>query len=448
MYRKTGSTVLVLVFIVLCSISAAVALPAYMDLDSGIIIGRGEAVIAPGASYEDARMIAVDRAKTSIEKVIERQPMDLQSLETKTIGDYLETYPGRRIVIQSFLDSAIAFKEKIEGENIEITLILPIEGPDGYKAMVNRLTGDTLSEIRKSGPGNIGVMDEEDLREELKKSIGPRDPDDVVRTYKIAIIEFSNSSEFQDLNLGAIASERLEDRFGRDSRFEIISGLSAINLIESSGIQFEDIEKADVNTRVKIDGIDGLIIGEITKYQYKTEKHGIGGTGYLEMDFMVEADLKILDAETGRWLYFNMIPVEVNDRTFTLKSADDAERLISMKNLDNPEGLAYKAFDELIAKMEEMIRVSFPIEGYVLKAVGNKIYISFTRADGIEEGSVLTVYRLGDVLVDPITGENIDRIRDRIGTIKVVEAKDTYSHCITTEIPVEPIKSGDIVVIK
>ena len=102
----------------------------------------------------------------------------------------------------------------------------------------------------------------------------------------------------------------------------------------------------------------------------------------------------------------------------------------------------------MVDRIEEVIRRSFPLEGYILKVVGSRVYVNLTRSDGLREGQILNVYRIGDMLVDPVTGETVDRIRDRIGTIRVSDVKDTYTQCITTDIPIEPIKAGDVVMLR
>ena len=116
--------------------------------------------------------------------------------------------------------------------------------------------------------------------------------------------------------------------------------------------------------------------------------------------------------------------------------------------MQSDEGLAGRAVKQMIKEVDTRIRSSFPLEGYVLKTISDWVYINLTRVDGIREGDVLSVYRIGDVLVDPITGNAVDRIRDRIGTLEVVDVKETYSQARTKDLFGVKIQPGDIVMLK
>ncbi|MEW6201454.1 MAG: hypothetical protein AB1546_05735, partial [bacterium] len=94
--------------------------------------------------------------------------------------------------------------------------------------------------------------------------------------------------------------------------------------------------------------------------------------------------------------------------------------------------------------VEKDIRTYFPLEGYVLKVLGDRVYINLTRSDGLKKDDALAVFRIGEILTDPLTGREIDRIKDRIGTIRAVDVKDTYSQAIVEEV-LQPIREGDIV---
>jgi hypothetical protein len=424
------------------------ALPAYIDIQSGIIVGRGEESLSGGRAYDDVRLSAIKNAKENIMKVLERQPVDLESLESKTIGDYLAGNPGKKSVVNAFLDSATVYREsKTKDGKVEVTLLLQIEGPDGYKMMLARLTGKA-AELEKTSPQSSGNMDDA-VKDVLKNNLTTRGPNETVRPYKIVLLPFMNSSEAGKIDLPSIINEQILARFKNDRRFVFATGSEAESILNDSSLSSDLISKADANTKIRLDGVDGLVDGIITAFRPDTKKHGVGGTGFLEVTYEAEVELHVLNAKTGRWIYFDTIRMSVTDRAFTTKYVKDtALPVIKAEDFADPQSYPSKITNSLVDKIEVTIRNLFPMEGYVLKVVGERVYINLTKGDGLKEGDFLTVYRIGDELVDPVSGEVIDRIKDRIGTIRVDDAKDTYTQCVTSETPVESLIPGDVVMLK
>ncbi|MFC1474642.1 CsgG/HfaB family protein [bacterium] len=421
----------------------AAALPAYIDVQSGIVVGRGEARMREGESERVARDTAIKSAKKNIYKILERQPVDPKSMEQRTVGEYLREHPNRQQVLDSFIDSAKVFKEVIDEDGVlHVTILLPVEGPDGYKIMLARLMGRVVP-ARTPGAAQDAAGIDEDLRAQL----AGREAGDVGRPYEIALIDFDNNSKYHMLNLGSIFTDRLIDKFSRDRRFIFIGNADIRDILDDYDLSVQELWDSEVNDVLRIEELDGVIIGSVTRYQPGVEKHGIGGTGYLETSMTVEVDLRVLNTRTGRWTYFDTVSATVSERTFTLKSADDADRFIKLDNLDDEEGLAARAFDSAVTKVEGVVHTVFPLEGYVLKVIGERVYVSLTRSDGLLNGDTLNVYKIGDMLTDPVTGEEIDRIRDRIGSLRVTEANETYSQAVSAEVPIEPINPGDVVTV-
>jgi len=437
--------ILAAVLIAFAAGTAAVALPAYIDIQSGIIVGRGEEKLSAGRSYDDIRLSAIENAKENIIKVLERQPVDLESLESRTIGDYIASNPTKKSVVNSFLDTATVFREsKTKDGLVEVTLLLQIEGPNGYKSMLARLTGKG-GEFEKVGPAFSSDSMDAGVKEALKENLATRGLDESTRPFKIIMLPFVNFSETDKVDLGSIFNARLLDRFKKDRRLEFLSENEADSVLSDNSLTDELIEKADANTKVRLNGVDGLIDGVFTKFRLDMKKHGVGAASFYEMSYDAEIELHILNSKTGRWIYFDAISASASDRVFTGASDKDPMPAIRLEDFSNIQSPVYKLMASLVEKAEEIIRNSFPLEGYVLKVAGERVYINLTKADGLKEGDFLTVYRIGDELVDPVTGDVIDRIRDRIGTIRVEDVKDTYTQCSTSETPVEPVNPGDVV---
>ena len=432
-----AAVVLFTVFILKSAVCEAQQIPAYIDWVSGVVIGRGEAVVKTGMSITEAHLQAIEDAKKNILIVLER----LNLTQDTTVGKYLTDNPEKRSVLTRFVDTAIVINEKKDGA-VKVTLSLPVEGDDGLRAVMKRLEGEEESQTAEEEiVGSIAAAGKKNVGAESQAS---KIPPEIAEPYRIALLTFENKTNFQTVDLGGEFTQRLKDAFKRDRRFVFLSPGESKKVLEKNEKTEDDLKNSEVTETIRLEGVNGVVLGSVTRYEQEVKKSGVGGTGYLEMRFHITLDMRILDARSGKWMFYEEIPVTLEDRTFSLKSADDAEKFILITDLNSDHGLAAKTFRNVIASAERDIRVAFPLEGYVLKVLGDRIYINLTSVDGIKKDDILTVFRLGDMLTDPITGKEIDRIKDRIGTIKVVDVKDTYSQAVVDEV-IEPIREGDVV---
>ena len=63
----------------------------------------------------------------------------------------------------------------------------------------------------------------------------------------------------------------------------------------------------------------------------------------------------------------------------------------------------------------------------VMSTKGTQVWINRGQDGGLKEGEVLQVYRPGEELVDPDTGEVLGSAEEMIGTIKVVRINPKFT---------------------
>lgn len=436
---KSRLTLLCALFILpalLPSLSSAQLLSAYIDHTRGVIIGSGKAQGLSSEPASNLRLKAIDDAKKNLTLHLERQGLT----EEETVGQYLSSSPEKRVVFQNFVDSASVINENIEGGKATVTLSLPISGEQGFSALKDWMLGRRSSapSYLFPHPPSSKPASAETIKKELRSITEPN---------RIALFTLENDTGFNTFDLAEEFTSRLKERFKRDRRFIFLSPGESAQIAKKNDTSFEELLDSDVTETVKLEGVEGVILGTINKYKARSDTRGFGSAGYLVIIFEMELDLRILDAETGRWVFYDKVSLQLKDTTFSLKSADDADKKIRIDDVDSEIGIAAKGFRELLGKTEANIRAAFPVEGYVLKVMGDRVYINLTRADGVKENSLLTIIRLGDILIDPVTGIEIDQIRDKIGTVKVVDVKDTYSQAVIEQV-IQPVQEGDIVAFK
>ncbi len=418
----------------------AAALDAYVDFQSGIIIGRGAASLDRGVSYSVVREMALKKARDNIRDVLERQPADVTSFDSRTVRQYVELDPDREAVFAEFVESAQVFREFRNDKNkmLEVTLILPVEGANGYKAMIDRLMGRVVS-----GGGALPGGKPFGASE-----VVPPAAANAGKPYVIALFEFQNVSTEKGTGLGELFTQRLKKTLSGEKRFDFMGDVAAAKLLARNGTDFDALWIADPAKPVIIDGADGLVMARITRWEPSVRKRGIGATGYLEIAFEVEVDFRILNTRTGKWVHSKPVNARIEEKTFTFKSMDDAENMIDADNPGNEKGLAGRAFGDLMDRLAAEMRKAFPMEGYVVRTSGNYIYLNLCLSDGVKFGDTFVVYRMGDMLYDPVSGKPLDRIRDRITAIRITDVLESYSQASVIEEKLQEIRTGDIVIIQ
>jgi hypothetical protein len=87
-----------------------------------------------------------------------------------------------------------------------------------------------------------------------------------------------------------------------------------------------------------------------------------------------------------------------------------------------------------------------PVEGYVVSLVENKAFTDIPSSTGLKPGSELTVFREGDEIVHPLTGQVLGRYETVLGVIRVDEIRKDYTTGMVVAVDQSrEIKPGDAV---
>ncbi len=88
---------------------------------------------------------------------------------------------------------------------------------------------------------------------------------------------------------------------------------------------------------------------------------------------------------------------------------------------------ARKAVDEVAGALSKKFDEAGGGAVKIIKITGKQIYINSGGADGEKEGHVYGIYRMGEEMIDPDTGESLGSEETKIGTAKVVKVTPKYS---------------------
>ncbi|MGA1861323.1 hypothetical protein OWM07_00345 [Deferribacter thermophilus] len=104
--------------------------------------------------------------------------------------------------------------------------------------------------------------------------------------------------------------------------------------------------------------------------------------------------------------------------------------------------LSFARFEKLVNEIDDFFA---PKKGYVVAVEGDTVYTDLSIKDGVTKGLVLNVYREGEKIVHPITGDILGVKRSFLGKIKIIDVFEKYSIASIFD-KKEDFKKGDIVI--
>jgi curli biogenesis system outer membrane secretion channel CsgG len=186
-------------------------------------------------------------------------------------------------------------------------------------------------------------------------------------------------------------------------------------------------------------GAQYIITGAVTQFGVKDSKIGVGGLNKVlpfggdakisKNTAEVSIDVRAIDTTSGQ-----IIAAAKGDGSKS--SAEMSGNLSIAPSFDfGKEGFdetvigkaARKAVDSVTAELTKKFDAAGGGAVKIIKINGRQLYINSGEADGEKEGHVYAIYRVGEDMTDPDTGESLGAEESKIGTAKVVKVNPKYS---------------------
>jgi TolB-like protein len=198
---------------------------------------------------------------------------------------------------------------------------------------------------------------------------------------KVAVLDFQLQGEnFDSKDLGTIVAEWFITAMVREGRFDVIERRMLEKILNEQKLAMTGVVDANSATQIgKLLGVKVIISGSVMKLKDVTE-----------------VNARIIDVESA-----SIIAAESIKSTSTAKLQD------------------------LVIEMSEKIIKNFPLEGYVVNRSGDSITLDLGTRTGVKSGMRFIVYKEGQVIKHPKTGEVLDVERIETGkiTISTVDQK-------------------------
>ena len=219
---------------------------------------------------------------------------------------------------------------------------------------------------------------------------------------KIAVLDFETQGRgFESSDMGKVVAEWLITAFVKNGRFDVIERRLLEKILGEQRLHVSGM--VDQNSAAKVGkllGVKIIISGSVVKFQNS-----------------LEANARIIDVESA-----SIIAAE------SVKSST-ATRL-----------------EDLVIQMADIIIKDFPLEGYVIKRDKDKVSIDLGKRVGVKRGMQFIVFKEGDPIKHPRTGEILEIEKIDLGTIEIESASRSISKGrIIKETSPDSIKYGQMV---
>jgi TolB-like protein len=219
----------------------------------------------------------------------------------------------------------------------------------------------------------------------------------------VAVLPFEGKGQYKKYTDDA--TEKMITQLVNLRRFKVIERSAIDKVMKEQSLQSSGT--VDDQTAVKlgrIAGADAIIIGNVSG----------GGQS-------MKVNARVIDTETSE-------TIVAKDAQATETSVDAVERLVS--------NVGIMIYNELPL-----------VEGYVVSVDADNIYIDIGMDRGVRKGTKCVIFRSGDVIKHPITGEILGRKTAKLGEFVVTDVQEKLAagRVIGKS---EDVKVGDKVVVK
>ena len=361
------------------------------------------------------------RAVTEFRSAASLEFEDVQ--RKRTYGTrFIEYYPHREIGIALYmigdtenakkeLELSLAYRTTERGEEYFKRITGGILPPKPVaKAVVPKVepkpaVKERPAPIPASVPVNPNVTNPSQTSSILvvTKKYDPNKSTQVGSRLAVAVLPFDADKPGLQYKEG-VSNEMINQLVGLQ-RFRVIERSAMEKIVSEQKIQASGV--VDDRSAVKlgkIAGADALVIGSISV-----------------IDGKVKVSARLVDVET-------------------------AETIVAQDAMS--ENTGSESVDRTVSNVATLLFNELPIiEGDVIKVDTDELFIDIGGSNGVRKGTKCVVFRQGESIKHPISGEILGRKVTRLGEIIVIQVQDKFATVKTIESE-QDIKVGDKVIIK
>lgn len=265
---------------------------------------------------------------------------------------------------------------------------------------------------------------------------------------RVAVMDFENEAGYSQASrdLGRGLADMLVSRLIETDRFIVLERMNLDDVLGENQLVKNGLVVPEVAMRLTSAQV--LIRGTITQ----VEQMDGGGQevnlkmlrfGHRSVKTRITINLRLIDVTTGQVLHSKTASTKTVDRSFSGRVRTDDVEAGGEHTLSAPMG---KAIEELLDEavsgvIEGMSQI--PWQGSVIKVSGREVWVNAGTQENVEPGMELVVYERGEEMIDPETNENLGRMDEEIGLVRIDKTSQRFS--IATVVEGEGFARGNLV---
>lgn len=253
---------------------------------------------------------------------------------------------------------------------------------------------------------------------------------------RVAVLRFEDNTAHRwwvSTKLGEAAADVFVTALLNTGKFSVIERnrlddiLKEHNLVAQGGVTPQSAVELG-----KLLGAELMVLGSITEFgveSYGARFRGIGGN---LANYHTKIDIRVVNVQTSEIIYAgregsSYRGVGVGIKGFEAGRDADYGKVAGATMAGAVEKLAAG----VAAKSAEMS--TYLGFGRIARVSGDKVYINRGTQDGVQVGDRFEVWRMGEPIVDPDTGQTIGVDEEKIGVIEVTSVQPRLSICSIVE---------------
>lgn len=282
---------------------------------------------------------------------------------------------------------------------------------------------------------------------------------------RVAVVGFDSTAPGYiwriDSELSKAATDIMINALIKTERFRVFERVKLDAILQEQDFQVYS-GRVDPSAAVKIGkmlGVDLIVTGSVTSIIY--QKSGgikVGPVSLKKSSASATMTVRAINVTTGEIIFSEVKKGTTSKSGLSIRIPVAGGLGLSSESVTDIfsaiEDVCLQAAVEFAAKLDskEMIISSLPLEGYVVKVESTssgeitKVYINLGEDSGIKVGDELKIFREGEVILDPITNEILDRELNLIAQARIITVKEKLSIAlVSTKFSSTDIVPTDIV---
>jgi curli biogenesis system outer membrane secretion channel CsgG len=286
----------------------------------------------------------------------------------------------------------------------------------------------------------------------------------------VAVFDFDNAAvqggvsnpffQTSTPNLGKAAADQLITRLVEDGKVRVIERSAIDKLLAEQNLS--NSEHTDPQTAAKLGkvlGVDGIILGTITRYDYADNMTGGGGAHFggasmktkHDISAKVEISTRLVSPDTAEVLAVSKGIGEI-DKKGVKEDIRDSSNITKMMNGNANNPIMNECMDKAITQLATELEQEFIklpqrqplIEGLVADvSESGQLVLNVGAHDGLKVGDQLQVWRAGKEIRDPANGRLLTRDDTLLGEAIVTKVNDNFA--IANYKGTETVKVKDLI---